>query len=1522
MTFKDKIENLIQSNLKTYRDNSDRFIADYNRELELTKEYNGRQLLELLQNADDAYSNEVYILLDKPNSKLVISNKGESFTVGGIKSLMLANLSTKTKINYIGNKGLGFRSLLNWSRKISIFSKNCKISFSELVAENVFNSKLNLSDSDKTKLRKERKLTKGTVPFPTLGIPFIEESNTNTNWTTQIEINYKQEYEQDIEIQLKEIKEEILLFLNSIQQITIRIDDDETKTTILSSRKVEKQDYTIAEIQNKRWKVFSKEAQLPEEYQDKTKTEKQSFSLKVAFQDDLSDTYYKLLNFFPTQLSISLPCIIHGTFELNSSRNHLNESKKNEYILKELVNLLKECSIYLTTKGIDWRPYKIISPSTKSSDSKLITTFYSELAKLKTTETIYPCIAGKYQPLSEAVYYNDEFDSFFMEHFPETLPGLLIPLNNEFEDVFKDDKYNHDYLVRQIEELSQTDISIKERATLISQLSKVIKFQDEQERISLLVNEAGKVIPKDDIAFTPVIRSDERLNIPKSVKVDFMSSDLYDSLLALHEQEFDRKEQKSRELQRLIKSVVNIQPYDSNNVIDKIITGTKETLDSGTDADDALKNIQKMVLALFANFKNIDNRQDKLKVKVPLVNKRKEICDSESLFLSHSYPSGELTEVIYKGVLRADNYLIDKSFWKLENEESETVESFFLWLGVNRYSKISQMALRDNWKEKDYFDFIFKHSTEDLRDFNIGRISWETKVTKLDNYNQISLLPINNIILLVIKDSVIRRFLEQNEESIRWSYNYWRILSTKYSYIRYQLVKFNLFTKYLLEDGSEEFNKLINDDFHIDYEFLAKYGINKTEVKSILIKLGAKESFNEIEPSDVYEILKSIPEKETKQKGKSTQTIYKLALESLVKQKSKISIPDDLHFFARKAHSERYVSNEEIYYSDNAILPKKILNTLYLLNLPKRIGEDNVEKYFGVKSLREFKIQMDYSSVKENQFNLKFQKHFETIKPYLLAYRLNSPYLKRRILGEDTKRKEAKALKQCIVQLVDECNFSFSEKTNVPIEQKEYINIKEDFYYKDNSIISIDSLKKDSIFCDAFAEMMCIIFKVNDLKNDFRQILKNDLADTIHLAIQDLGNDNIEEAFQLLGVSRIEIDFWKKIFELKGKKLQEPIENIGILKSRIFDSLGFALPENYAKVDFDSFGSDESYILIGNLCKKLSLNVIQYLPQGILFYHQKQIENTIKDNEYIFKKLLWHSLFKAKKSQKNFISLLNKYNLNLFTAIESEIENLKYEIDVDYNYNLRKCVKDKFKVDLNLTDIGNIEIRNRYDDLLIKYNIEDTDIENESIRSLLYFNENDNQIEQYLREFHADESEKKPTVDNDDNIVGTIINAALKKSGKVFSSTNNGSPIGTWVHSKNSDKVKRRNGKVAEQLVYNTFKKEYGTENVKWVSGNSTTPDKNDKLHYDIRYKNKNNEWKYVEVKAVSDDYFIISNSEKEKGLSEPENYEIALVNDKDILLVKDIFMFENGESFENNKKFIAYPRDYIFSYNINKFKE
>lgn len=1511
MNFRSEIEKLIQSNLQTYLDNSDRFIADYNRELELTKEYNGRQLLELLQNADDATSSEVLIDWNKNNLKLTISNKGEPFEAGGIKSLMLANLSTKTKISYIGNKGLGFRSILNWAEQINISSNGCTISFSEEIAKNVFNNQLDLSNDKKNLLRNDRNLSAETIPFPVLAIPKIKETDNLSDWATSIEITYRKEFETDIENQLSEIREEILLFLNNIQKITVQ---KGTELLELNSSKERIENYEQVTIQNKKWKVFSKENVLPSEHQDKSKNEQQSYNLKVAFQDDLSDNYNKLFNFFPTQLSISLPCIIHGTFELNSSRNHLNDSKKNEYILKELVQLMKDCALYLTEQGVDWRPYKLISPLSNASDSKLIVAFYKNLEELKKTESIYPSINNQYKKLDNAVYYNDEFNKFFKENFPEVLPELVIPLNTEIENPFSNDTYEHGSLVKEIDTLSKTKLSVELRAELITQLAKTIS-SNTKELFSLLINESDDIISKEDLAFTPVVRSGEEFKIPKSVKVDFMKSELYDLLISKFENGFDKKEPKSRELQRSIKSVVNLQPYDSNNVIDKIITGTKDILKTISTVEDEINSIKEMVLALYVNFKNIENRQEKLKITVPLISKGNKICNSDELYLNDSYPSGKLTEVIYSEILEDNDYLASINFWELNDNDEDSIESFFLWLGVNKHSKITTINLSNNWTENEYLDFLFANGTDQPDNFEFNKIQRDSIVSKIENFNSIKELPINKIILLVLKDISIRRLLEINDEKIYWFYvKQQPAIITSCSYIQFQFFKSNIFTKYILEEGGEDLNKLINENFQIDYEFLGRYGINKAEVKSILIKLGAKESFNEISPENVYEILKAIPEKDTDKKGKATQSIYKMALESLVKQESTFPIPGDIYYFSRTSDVGEYQSRDKVYYSDNSILPKKILNTLPLLNLPKRVGEDNVEKYFGVKSLKEFKIQIIEEKLKLNALcNVDLNTFFESIKPFILAYRLESPNLKKRISDNETKRKEAKTLKECKIHIVTQCLFKFGDNEENSIDEKEFINSKDTFYYKENIIQNVDGLKKDSLFCDAFAEMMCIVFKLNDLKNDFRQIFKNDIQDTIHLTNHDIGKEKLEEAYQLLGVSRVEIDFWKKIFELKNKQLIEPIETTEILKQKVLDNLEIIISDKYSNVDFENFGNKESYELIKSICDNLKLSVEQILSIGLSNWHKKGFEDCVKNNEYNFKQSVWSRLNSNANEQSKFISILNEYNLFSIKMENKTLEN-KYELDVDYNSIIKSEIKRQFDVDVSAQ--SSFEIKNKYVETLKKYDIEEIDISEESIRSLLYFEGNDTAIKNYLDEhFKTDEGEQSSSNGNS-KIIGTLVDASLSKNGKSIQ-VSSGNGNGTWVHSSHCDKGKKQRGKSAEELVYNTLVDRYGVENVKWVSGNSTTPDKNDKLHYDIEYKNESSEWKFVEVKAMSDNQFIISNSEKDKGITESDKFEVALVKDNTIYVVKDIFKFKQGETFENNSKFVAFPKDYIFVFDL-----
>lgn len=131
---KDALTRLIESQLKTYREQPARMISDYHRENQLMGEYNGRQILEMLQNADDEGSDTVLIRLDEDQAVLTVANRGAPFKIAGFESLMLANLSSKTKIKYIGNKGLGFRSLINWAHQVTIGSGEVSVTFSESIA--------------------------------------------------------------------------------------------------------------------------------------------------------------------------------------------------------------------------------------------------------------------------------------------------------------------------------------------------------------------------------------------------------------------------------------------------------------------------------------------------------------------------------------------------------------------------------------------------------------------------------------------------------------------------------------------------------------------------------------------------------------------------------------------------------------------------------------------------------------------------------------------------------------------------------------------------------------------------------------------------------------------------------------------------------------------------------------------------------------------------------------------------------------------------------------------------------------------------------------------------------------------------------------------------------------------------------------------------------------------------------------------------------------------------------------------
>jgi len=62
----------------------------------------------------------------------------------------------------------------------------------------------------------------------------------------------------------------------------------------------------------------------------------------------MGDNVNRLFCYFKTEVKFPFPAIIHGTFELDDTRNHLVKSEINRFLLKELANLMIDTAKKLT----------------------------------------------------------------------------------------------------------------------------------------------------------------------------------------------------------------------------------------------------------------------------------------------------------------------------------------------------------------------------------------------------------------------------------------------------------------------------------------------------------------------------------------------------------------------------------------------------------------------------------------------------------------------------------------------------------------------------------------------------------------------------------------------------------------------------------------------------------------------------------------------------------------------------------------------------------------------------------------------------------------------------------------------------------------------------------------------------------------------------------------------------------------------------------------------------------------------
>ena len=759
--FKSKINDYINANLNTYKDAS-RIYADFKDELGTTEEYNGRQIFELLQNAEDEKADAIEFDLNTKEHILIVSNRGKPFSSSGIHSLMIAHLSSKDKINYIGNKGLGFRSILNWAESVSIESNNCRITFSEKIAAEYLNTKLKQTIPELNQFKTKDHYSDDVIPIPVLSLPIIEDSSSNSEWATRIYIKYRSSFQNDIVAQLENFSDKVLLFLTNIKNIKYLKDSIVIKD-IHSEGSTENSVVNHIRLGDKEWTIFSLENPLPEEYQDKKLKIKEHYCIKIAVSDNYDDERNYLYSYFPTQISIALPCVIHATLDIDSSRKTLNESEKNEYIIAQISDVFFDIINYFKKNEkknnirSNWNLFRLVKATSSNSDNVYISNFYYSLnSKIKNDYEIFPCIDGNYRKVQDVKYYSDALSKRIRENYSSFFPDMLIETfdiqNNGLGNLLdSSNKYSSNIFDENIETICVThNFTNDERAEFMDIL---LSINCNKRHFSLLLNNSSEpqIIDSSYVTYTPP--SSDEITLPSYIHIELLNKPLYEYLLTFFRITDSDAKNKARDLVAKIRSIVNIQPYDFSNLTERIVSEEKRQLESDKSIEEKVEIIKETVSILFNNFKNSKTKIDVLNKDVLLLPRNKIDgkgivgVPADTLYLSKTYLKGKLTEEVYGNVLTENQYLIDKTFWGFEAEDPELVDRFFEWLGVNESIVTESKKIEGYYTIKDkYLDTFQKQGLFN----NVKITSYVSNVQRIQDENLLLLQELDRTKLLAL----------------------------------------------------------------------------------------------------------------------------------------------------------------------------------------------------------------------------------------------------------------------------------------------------------------------------------------------------------------------------------------------------------------------------------------------------------------------------------------------------------------------------------------------------------------------------------------------------------------------------------------------------------------------------------------------------------------------------------------------------------------------------------------------------
>lgn len=1452
----------------------DELIAENNIEARDIKGYHGREILELLQNADDAYQKsldnnnkpdcDLNIIIFYNNNTLTVTNTGTCFDEAGIKAIVQGNNSPK-RGKYIGSKGTGFRSLLNWANKVEIHSGRYNVEFSKEEAKRCFES-----IKDKEQIRKQIE-SHPNLYIPMLAVPINLDKDTY-NDITSIEVEIDPEKSKDdfsVSNQINNIDLKILLFLPNTSQIDIRNESHSIiyKREILSDLSncvVLKKIIEGKEETEESYYLFKKDISNAIEEDGVMK----DIQLAIAVPRDKNDLLNAhLYSFFPL-LDTTSPfnCVFHASYILGDHRNTVNINDSNAKIMKEQINYLIETAVDFIKKGQSEIAYSLLIPTTFKGENW---DFASPFSNYKLKEYYLEMLLDQKIFLTVNNEYISIMDSpkYINGTYPESFKGerfntLLKPIENEklvlllkalANEVDLNLYYGEEELLSVINSFSK-ELDIKEQV-------EVFIWWNEKYKNSLpdlLKTQDGRWLGYGQECYLLAGNFDKG-GLPSWVKVPALQREYQQELLI--------QTGNLENVKRLLENEPQItRIICQNNIFSTVIFKYRDRSNIITTVNSSVDSYNKAIDFIRWLWKNYSTESDwnppgrigytqKINYNFPDM-KNKDVIDSEKLYFGKDYDN-PLAEKLFDssfGVFPSIDSILMKKCDILKFRD------FISKFGVKTFPPILLYRLTPNEK------YNREMKKEILSKEDLGQSSFISEVYYSLPYiknlatilNSVSTV---DIIKWIIKDTELYNCLSNqyysNDAKIQYKGNRQTGIHTFYGRIKNYILEVFNNTKWINIEGQKYSPRQILKESRNNLKYrelvpiLEKEYIEllenelKENVSDIFDKFSFAEKITDLSSEDFYGLMLKIPEIQDRSISMElSKGIYRI-IEQYNFTKSFEPSDNKKRFMYEGLILVKYQGEKMYYPSRDAYLPSsKIINKrdTHIVDKGVRTNNTNFVNVFGCKEYTE-DYSVDTDSIIISEANDSFQVYFRDFQRYACAY------------SERNENIEKNAKNLCIT-LVKEISI-ISHDTSSKIEE-EYIYIRE---------------KPTKWYITVFNSE----FDINTVSEIIENIYDN-IART-----SGFEADKVGELFRTKDQKSREFLIKKEFGSLSvidDELYQNEIRNNFI---NVLNEIDPEYPVDNIKIDFSDFFDISNSPIFIELFNEIGVDIEDFKSKGFEYeidlvpYYKKQLKEYINKEKRRFKDYI----FKLAKSDIN----LQKEFINKVTSFE-QFELSEYQNSV--LFNVQDAVINEFGSWICQEQLlsAEEEYSKNYEKLNPENIFGDIISNNKEIQQMIYFGKA-NEFNEWLKKEKESLIEENVNADlysSYKNVVPSYTDVTYQNATNNITKKKN-TVKGAYTRSQDEKErtAKKIYGNKAEQLAYNYYCKKYGKDKViprseAFVDLGILKPGQEKSGLYDLSYIGEGGSEFFVEVKGSDGHSFTITPGELEFAQENPEKFKLMLV--------------------------------------------